>query len=65
MMRIPNNETFETTNYVTLVKETTVTNTKREVPSVQNIPVVSEFEDAFPEDLPGLPPGREIELLQN
>ena len=43
----------------------TVTNTKREVPSVQNIPVVSEFEDAFPEDLPGLPPDREIKLLQN
>ena len=43
----------------------TVMYTKREIPSVQNIPVVSEFEDVFLEDLPGLPPDREIELLQN
>ena len=38
----------------------TVMDTKQEVPSVQNIPVVNEFEDVFPEDLPGLPPDREI-----
>ena len=29
---------------------------------VENIPVVSEFRDVFPEDLPGLPPEREIEF---
>ncbi|KAK1402702.1 hypothetical protein POM88_002307 [Heracleum sosnowskyi] len=40
----------------------TVMDTKWEVPSVQNIPVVNEFEDVFPEDLPGLPPDREIKF---
>ncbi|KAK1397230.1 hypothetical protein POM88_007093 [Heracleum sosnowskyi] len=34
--------------------------TKREAPSMRNIPVINEFEDVFPEDLPGLPPDREI-----
>ncbi|XP_077228563.1 uncharacterized protein LOC143861534 [Tasmannia lanceolata] len=29
---------------------------------IENIPVVREFPDAFPEDLPGLPPNREVEF---
>lgn len=29
---------------------------------IEEIPVVNEFRDVFPEDLPGLPPDREIEL---
>ncbi|KAJ9561986.1 hypothetical protein OSB04_007146 [Centaurea solstitialis] len=30
--------------------------------SVEDVPVVSEFPDVFPEDLPGLPPDRQIEF---
>ena len=37
-----------------------VIDTKKEVPNIQDIPVVNEFEDVFPENLPGLPPDREI-----
>ncbi|KAL8133895.1 hypothetical protein AgCh_009092 [Apium graveolens] len=36
--------------------------TKKEVPNIQDIPVINEFEDMFPENLPGLPPNREIEF---
>jgi len=36
------------------------TQTKEEI--VENIPVVCEFEDAFPEKLPGLPPQRKIDF---
>ena len=39
-----------------------VINTKKKVPNIQDIPVVNEFEDVFPENLPGLPPDREIEF---
>ena len=31
-------------------------------PSVSDIPIVSDFSDVFPEELPGLPPQREIEF---
>ena len=31
-------------------------------PSIFDIPTVSEFPDVFPEELPGLPPQREIEV---
>jgi hypothetical protein len=39
----------------------------REVHAVQakvltDIPVVSEFPDVFPDDLPGLPPDRDVEF---
>ena len=34
----------------------------KERPSVSNIPTVSDFPDLFPEELPGLPPQREIEF---
>ncbi|KAL8118908.1 hypothetical protein AgCh_016411 [Apium graveolens] len=33
---------------------------ENEVLNIQDIPVVNEFEDVFPENLPGLPPDREI-----
>ncbi|KAL8105009.1 hypothetical protein AgCh_028971 [Apium graveolens] len=39
-----------------------VVDTKRETPEIHTIPVVNEFEDVFPKDLPGLPPDREIEF---
>ena len=29
---------------------------------IEDIPVVREFPDVFPEELPGLPPDREIEF---
>ena len=31
-------------------------------PSVSDIPTVSDFSDVFPEEFPGLPPQREIEV---
>jgi hypothetical protein len=33
------------------------------IPEIQDIPVVCEFPDVFPEDLPGLPPGRDVEFV--
>ena len=35
---------------------------KAEAPTLQSVPVVNEFPDVFPEELPGLPPDREIEF---
>ena len=43
--------------YLAVVKDTKV-----EMGTVKNVPVVCEFSDVFPEELPGLPPEREIEL---
>lgn len=36
-----------------------------DTPSIDNIPVVKELIDVFPDDLPGLPPDREIEFEIN
>jgi hypothetical protein len=33
------------------------------VPEIQDIPVVCEFPDVFPEDLPGLLPERDVEFV--
>ena len=33
------------------------------IPDIQDIPVVCEFPNVFPEDLPGLPPQRDVELV--
>ena len=33
-----------------------------EPPTVHSVPVVNEFIDVFPEELPGLPPEREVEF---
>ncbi|XP_070008712.1 uncharacterized protein [Nicotiana sylvestris] len=39
-----------------------VNDTRKETVSIENIPVVREFSDVFPKDLPGLPPVREIDF---
>jgi hypothetical protein len=33
------------------------------IPEIQDIPVVCEFPDVFPEDLPGLPLERDVEFV--
>jgi hypothetical protein len=33
------------------------------IPEIQDIPIVCEFPDVFPEDLPGLPPERDVEFV--
>ena len=43
--------------YLTYVKDT-----KKAKPSLSDIPTVSDYPDVFPEELPGLPPQREIEF---
>ena len=42
-----------------------VIETKKERPSVSDIPTFSDFPDVFPEELLGLPPHREIEFVIN
>ena len=39
-----------------------VLDSKRDQVKLADIPVVNEFSDVFPEELPGLPPEREVEL---
>ncbi|XP_070011557.1 uncharacterized protein [Nicotiana sylvestris] len=39
-----------------------VNDTRKEIVSIENVPVMREFSDVFPEDLPGLPPIREIDF---
>ena len=39
-----------------------VINTKDEVKEIKDIPQVCDFPDVFPEDLPGLPPVRQVEF---
>ena len=41
----------------------TVLEGHKEATSLENIPVVCEFPDVFPTELPGLPPDREIEFV--
>ncbi|XP_070031963.1 uncharacterized protein [Nicotiana tomentosiformis] len=33
-----------------------------QIPTLQSVPIVSEFPEVFPEDLPGVPPDRDIDL---
>jgi hypothetical protein len=33
------------------------------ISEIQDIPVLCEFPDVFPEDLPGLPPERDVEFV--
>jgi hypothetical protein len=40
----------------------TRSDTQNEVPAFDQTPIVTEFPDVFPEDLPGLPPDREVEF---
>ena len=39
-----------------------VVDTSLETKELKNIPVVSDFPDIFPEELPGLPPQRQVEF---
>ena len=39
-----------------------VLDSKRGQVKLEDIPVVKEFPDVFPEELPGLPPEREVDL---
>ena len=43
--------------YLALVRDTTA-----EQKSISNVPVACKFPDVFPDELPSLPPHREIEL---
>ena len=43
--------------YLALIRDTSV-----ETPMLESIPVVSEFSEVFPTDLPGLPPDRDIDF---
>ena len=36
--------------------------TEKGSPRIEDIPVVCEYPDVFPDELPGLPPDREIEF---
>jgi hypothetical protein len=49
---------------VQLPREITIHNTANATlaKAIQDIPVVCEFPDVFPDDLPGLPPDREVEF---
>ena len=38
-------------------------NEKGELDAISQIPVVSEYEDVFPEELPGMPPHRPVEFV--
>nr|GEV46817.1 hypothetical protein [Tanacetum cinerariifolium] len=40
----------------------TIHDTTSDVPSIHDQPIVSEFLDVFPEELPGIPPVREVEF---
>ena len=39
-----------------------VIDVQSEAPKLEDVTVVNEFPDVFPEELPGLPPDREIEF---
>src|SRR6187399_3756367 len=38
-------------------------NDKGEMNAISQIPVVNEYEDIFPEELPGMPPHRQVEFV--
>ncbi|KAK9055581.1 hypothetical protein SSX86_026665 [Deinandra increscens subsp. villosa] len=39
-----------------------ITDARKQEPLIEEIPVVREFKDVFPDDLPGIPPDREVEF---
>ncbi|XP_071699158.1 uncharacterized protein [Rutidosis leptorrhynchoides] len=45
-----------------LVPISHVVDTRKEAPSISDIPIVNEFEDVFPDELPGVPPERQVEF---
>nr|GFA67742.1 putative reverse transcriptase domain-containing protein [Tanacetum cinerariifolium] len=40
----------------------TIHDTTSDVPSIYDQPIVSEFPDVFPDELPGMPPVREVDF---
>nr|GFC02625.1 putative reverse transcriptase domain, aspartic peptidase domain protein [Tanacetum cinerariifolium] len=40
----------------------TIHDTTSDVPYIHDQPIVSEFPDVFPDELPGIPPVREVEF---
>nr|GFC70863.1 putative reverse transcriptase domain, aspartic peptidase domain protein [Tanacetum cinerariifolium] len=40
----------------------TIHDTTSDIPSIHDQPIVSEFPDVFPDELPGIPPVREVEF---
>ena len=42
-----------------------VMNTEMSELKLESVPIVFEFPDVFPEELPGLPPNREIEFAND
>ena len=40
-----------------------ILDSKREQVNLENIPVIREFLDVFPKELPGVPPEREVDLF--
>ena len=40
-----------------------ILDSKREQMNIENIPVIREFPDVFPEELSGVPPEREVDLF--
>ncbi|MUG03794.1 hypothetical protein ECC01_22865 [Bacillus tequilensis] len=44
-------------SYLAFIRDTSV-----EPPSMDSVPVVQEFLDVFPSDLPGVPPDRDIDF---
>ena len=41
-----------------------IVDVEKEVPQLDQVPIVREFIDVFPDGLPGLPPYREIEFIE-
>ncbi|KAL8098259.1 hypothetical protein AgCh_031136 [Apium graveolens] len=60
--RPPAARTFNMTVQDAVRNTDVIEDTKKKVPNIQDIPVVNEFEDVFLDNLPGLPPDREIEF---
>lgn len=48
--------------YQIYVVQVGFTNTKNKITSLDNIPIIQEFVDVFPESIPGLPPKRDIDF---
>ena len=44
-------------SYLALIRDTSV-----EPPPMDSVPMVQEFSDVFPSDLPGVPPDRNIDF---
>ncbi|KAL8093052.1 hypothetical protein AgCh_035075 [Apium graveolens] len=58
----PKARTFNMTMKDAVQSSDVVAYTSKEVPVLEAIPFVNEFLDVFPDDLPGLPPDREIKF---